>query len=156
MKLGSLLLLLLLTAAVSGCNGSIATHERGAGGTVHPVAEVRVGLTEWTIIAGARLLSPGPVAVTVTNAGTTAHDLLVRGPGVQAHTRELRPGGRQVLRFRAPAGRTLHLSCTLPGHHEAGMHATVEVAERSTPAGEHRTGASDHRSERSGSEVTPP
>lgn len=136
MRTRSLLPLMLLSAATAACTNPATTHETAKSGNNAPAAaSARVGLTEWSIITSTRRLSPGPVVITVTNTGSTAHDLLVRGGKVRAHTRELRPGKRQTLRLDAPPGQALHLSCTLPGHHQAGMHATVTVAGKSTANG---------------------
>lgn len=134
MTLHHLLLALVLAMVTAACSAPATTREYEAKESARPAASARVGLTEWSILTSTRLLSPGLVVITVTNTGSTAHNLLVRGGRLRAHSRKLRPGEQQTLRVDAPPGQTLHLSCTLPGHHQAGMHATVQVVEHSTPS----------------------
>lgn len=92
------------------------------------VARTRVGLTEWAISARDPLLRPGPVSLEVTNAGATAHDLIVTGGGVSAHTPVLSPGQTATLRLRAPRGALLTLVCGVGGHEPLGMRGTLRVA----------------------------
>ncbi|WP_194244163.1 cytochrome c maturation protein CcmE domain-containing protein [Nonomuraea phyllanthi] len=92
------------------------------------VSRTRVGLTEWAISARDPLLRPGPVSLEVTNAGATAHDLIVTGGGVSAHTPVLAPGQSATLRLRAPRGALLTLVCGLGGHEPLGMRGTLRVA----------------------------
>lgn len=93
-------------------------------------SEVRVGLAEWTITTDADRIVSGTVTLVVTNAGTAAHDLRVTGPDEAiAATAMLQPGERQETTFTAPtsAGATVLLWCTVPGHAQQGMRATLAV-----------------------------
>ena len=66
--------------------------------------------------------------MTATNAGSSGHDLRLRqGDRVLANTAVLSPGGSEVLRVDVQAGEPVRLDCTVTGHAEAGMHATIAV-----------------------------
>ncbi|CAN5868957.1 hypothetical protein BH23ACT10_BH23ACT10_25380 [soil metagenome] len=95
---------------------------------VAPATEVRVGLTEWDIVTDGSELAAGPVELTITNVGSTAHDLRAAiDGGTTAATPLLQRGERQQLTFDAPAGATVELWCTVPGHDAQGMHTTLAV-----------------------------
>ncbi|MEV4477354.1 cytochrome c maturation protein CcmE [Nonomuraea sp. NPDC049504] len=93
------------------------------------VARTRVGLTEWAVTVRDPVLRAGPVTLEVTNAGATAHDLIVTGAGVSAHTPVLAPGQASTLRFDAPRGALLTLVCGVMGHEPLGMSGTLGVAD---------------------------
>ncbi len=114
-----------LTLAVGGCVGNPPAASTARTGP--PTATLRVGLLEWRIVTSGAAVLPGDDRFIVTNTGTTAHDLHVTGPGMHANTPILPPGHSATLSVTAPAGATLRLSCELPGHERAGMHATVTV-----------------------------
>lgn len=113
-----------LAAAVTGC---AAGGPPAVAGTAAPSHSLRVGLLEWRIVTSAPAVIPGVDRLTVTNTGTTSHDLQVTGPGVRAHTPLLAPGATASLTLRIRAGTTLRLTCEVPGHEEAGMHTTLQV-----------------------------
>lgn len=93
-----------------------------------PVSDLRVGLQEFRLQLSAGAVRPGPVTVTVTNAGSAAHDLRVRaGDRVLGQTELLQPGGRQVLTLQVAPGGTLRLDCTVAGHATQGMRARLAV-----------------------------
>lgn len=121
----------LASAGCSGSSGDAATggqsHQTGSA-QQRPVDHMRVGLTEWNIETSARQAEPGSLRLLVTNAGSTTHDLYVRGEDGTWHTRDLAPGGRQRLVVHAVAGERLHLWCSLPGHAAQGMRTTLSVA----------------------------
>ncbi|MEW1841960.1 cupredoxin domain-containing protein [Nonomuraea angiospora] len=73
------------------------------------------------------MLRPGPVSLEVTNAGATAHDLVVTGHGVSAHTPVLAPGQSTTLHFDAPRGALLTLVCGVGGHEPLGMRGILRV-----------------------------
>lgn len=123
-----------LTAVLlSGCgsgSGGGTTSERMTqhAATRRPVDRLRVGLTEWQIDVSAGRVTPGTVRMLVTNAGSTTHDLYVRGRRGTWHTRDLPPGGHQRLVVRTVPREGLHLWCSLPGHAAQGMRTTLPVA----------------------------
>lgn len=112
--------------AVSGCSSASAADPP----STPPSPTVRVGLLEWQIVTAGAALTGGLDTLTVTNTGTTAHNLHVTGPGTHAHTRLLPPGGTQTLTLLTRAGSALILTCDVPGHDAAGMHATLQVERR--------------------------
>lgn len=96
-----------------------AIAEGGAGGG--PVA---VSLEEFAI-------NPGPVSATagatisVTNDGTTTHDLTVEGQDLATPT--LDAGGTAELDVGTLAPGTYTLFCSIPGHRESGMETDLTV-----------------------------
>lgn len=60
-------------------------------------------------------------------AGMTAHDLIVTGSGVSAHTPVLAPGQSTTLHLDAPRGALLTLVCGVGGHEPLGMRGTLRV-----------------------------
>lgn len=108
--------------ALTGCSAA------GPGaGSAPASATLRVGLVEWRIVTSSSAVLGGLDRFTVTNAGTTAHDLHVTGPGVHAHTPLLAPGATASLTVPSRGGTTLTLTCEVVGHDAAGMHATIAV-----------------------------
>lgn len=112
--------------AVAGC---------GTGGPAAPVptgpptSELRIGLQEYRLQLSASALRPGPGTVTVTNAGSTGHDVRLRqGDRVLGATRVLSPGQREVLTIEVGRTGQVALDCTVSGHAEAGMTASLAVA----------------------------
>ncbi len=114
---------LLVTAVLvlAGCQNS-AVRVNGP-----PVANARVGLVEWQIATSAGALTSGPVALEVTNAGTTVHDLRVTGAHVDEHTIRLSPGQKTELKLDLTGEKQVELWCTLPGHRTEGMHTSLRV-----------------------------
>ncbi|MFF0243772.1 hypothetical protein ACWEU6_02105 [Streptosporangium sandarakinum] len=113
----------LLFLPAAACGGRATTVPPG-----EPVSRTNVGLTEWRVGVRDPVLAPGRVALDVTNAGTTAHDLVVTGPGVSARTPVLPPGGTFVLRFTARPGTRLEFFCSVAGHDGMGMRTHARVA----------------------------
>ena len=88
--------------------------------------DVRVGLTEWEVVTSATAVSPGPVRLTVTNAGATAHDLRIAGAADGA-VPLLAPGERRTVTLNVVADGVLTLWCDVPGHRAQGMELEVPV-----------------------------
>lgn len=106
----------------------------GCAGTVQPTsalteprADLTIGLTEWSIETGPVQAAAGPVTVTVTNTGATRHDLVIKGEQGRWATPVLAPGAQYDLSISTRAGETLHLLCSVIGHHDQGMHSTLPV-----------------------------
>jgi hypothetical protein len=91
------------------------------------VSEARVGLVEWQVATSTSALNRGQVTLVVTNAGSTSHDLRVRGVRVDGRTRELSPGQKAVLSLDLTGERQVELWCTVPGHRAEGMHTKLAV-----------------------------
>ena len=64
-----------------------------------------------------------PVSLELRNTGGLEHDWSV---DALAFSPNVRPGQSAVVELMAPAG-TYEVYCSLPGHREAGMVATLEV-----------------------------
>ena len=117
-----LVVALLLTACGSGAESS-APVPSGP-----PVSELRIGLLEYRLALSAGALRAGPVTVTITNAGSTGHDVRLRqGEKLLGATEVLSPGKKQVLRFDVAPDVPVKLDCTVGGHAEAGMHTMIAV-----------------------------
>lgn len=100
-----------------GGDGAVAA----AGG-----APVAVTLTEFAIEPSAITVPVGG-ALSVTNAGTTAHNVSIEGTGVR--TADLGPGGTASLDVSTLEPGEYQVLCTVPGHGEAGMTATLTVGD---------------------------
>lgn len=113
-----------VTAVLAACGGQTPVGPPDG----PAVRELRIGLSEYEFALSARAVVPGPVTVVVTNAGSAAHDVQLRSLGeLVAASRVLRPGASQTLSAQVPTGAPLELVCTLPGHVEAGMVASLTV-----------------------------
>ena len=87
-------------------------------------AEVTVELSEFAIAPAAVQVSEGG-SLTVTNTGSTAHDLTVQG--VDLSTGEIAVGDSATLDVSSLAPGDYELLCTIPGHADAGMTGTLTV-----------------------------
>lgn len=111
---------------LAGCGSSTVEPSAGAGdGAVRD--ELRVGLTEWAVETGGVTAAVGEVTLQVTNAGGTAHDLVVTGEEGSWRTPVLRTGEQAELVVTTVAGEVLLLDCSLTGHHAQGMWTTLQV-----------------------------
>lgn len=97
--------------------------------------EVRVGLTEWEVVASATAVSPGRLRVTVTNSGATAHDLHVAG-AADGTVPVLAPGERRTVTVDVASAGALRLWCGLPGHRAQGMELVLPVSAGADVQGE--------------------
>lgn len=66
------------------------------------------------------------VELRVENQGASPHTLTIHALG--ADTGPLAPGESRTLTFRADRAGSFEVMCDTPGHYEAGMLATLEVA----------------------------
>lgn len=82
--------------------------------------------TEFKITLAA-LVKAGKVTFQVKNTGKIPHDLRVEGNGVDAKTKLLSPGASATLATTLKPG-TYELTCTVPGHKEAGMKLELKVS----------------------------
>ncbi len=113
------------TAAAA--HASARPHDRGPVVTGPVTGNVRVGLTEWTILLSRHVLPSGVVRLTVTNTGATEHDLVVQGDRGTWASPDLTPGQATTMRIRAVPGERLQMWCSMPGHRAQGMNAVVRV-----------------------------
>ena len=117
--------MLALPLALAGCGGgSVVAPPSGP-----PASVLRIGLSEYRFQLSAGTLAPGTVTVVATDVGSSQHDVEFSQRGrVIGRSRVLDPGEQQRFTVQVAPGAPVHLECTLPGHDEAGMHATVRVA----------------------------
>lgn len=124
-----LMLVLSLAAAAGGCASRglspapTPAPTPGAGAVVIPVT-----LGEFTIEPRRYKLKAGKVTFEVTNRGAVDHDFHISGlEAPHGHERHmLKPGEHAALRYDLKPGK-YDIVCTVPGHQEAGMTATLEV-----------------------------
>ena len=118
---------LLAAALLAGCSAGASPVAVPDG---PPTSELRIGLLEYRFALSAGSLRPGPVTVTVTNAGSTGHDVrFYQGEDELGATPVLSPGGRQELRFDVRPGGFVRLDCSVGGHALAGMVARLPVVD---------------------------
>ena len=100
----------------------------GVGTVAGLVADpVGVTLAEFSISPGDVSITAGmPVTIEVTNTGVTEHDLTVEGV---AGTEAIAAGTSAILELQALDPGSYTLLCTISGHREAGMEATLTVAD---------------------------
>ena len=90
-------------------------------------AAVDVSLTEFAITPGTLAAAPGaPQAFALTNDGQAEHNFTIDA-GPQSET--LAPGDATTLESEGLEAGTYRVFCSLPGHADAGMEATLEVSE---------------------------
>ncbi|MEX1043893.1 MAG: cupredoxin domain-containing protein, partial [Acidimicrobiia bacterium] len=95
------------------------------------VASLTLG--EWAI-TGDLTIPPGPVTFEIHNAGTVTHNVEIDGVGVSPDATS-----GETVRWEVDdlAAGTYEVICAIAGHKEAGMRATLTVAEGATaPSGD--------------------
>jgi FtsP/CotA-like multicopper oxidase with cupredoxin domain len=97
-----------------------------------PAGDAQVTLTEFAI-SPSMITVPAGGKVDVTNAGTVNHSFLVEGTTVA--TKELKPGESQTLDLKDVKQGTYTVSCTIPGHKQAGMVAMLHLGTGSDTSG---------------------
>ena len=125
-----------LVVALGRPEDVVATSGGAAGGTVNG----SVALNEFEI-AGDLTLPPGEVSLTITNGGAQVHNIEMRiGP----KTSNLDPGQSATLDLGQLLVGNYELICTIPGHADSGMTATLTIDE-DAPAPDAASAAStDH------------
>ena len=71
--------------------------------------------------------SAGDVTFVVSSPVGLMHNFGVEGPGVSAHSQPFAGGTTQRFTLTGLPPGTYHIVCTVPGHREAGMVATLLV-----------------------------
>jgi uncharacterized cupredoxin-like copper-binding protein len=88
--------------------------------------QVAVQETEFKITLPSTTLKAGSYAFVAHNVGKLPHDLVIKGPGVNAKTPIYNPGQTQTLKATLKAGK-YDFYCSVPGHKQAGMNVEVTV-----------------------------
>lgn len=119
-----LTLLALGTLVLFGCSSqsTAPTSSGSSGGSAAEIKMTELAFTPNTITAAAG----APLAIKVTNAGTTKHDLTVEGADGPAKV-EVDPGQSGNLTVKFSQAGTYKFACKVPGHEEAGMKGTITV-----------------------------
>jgi plastocyanin len=68
----------------------------------------------------------GAVTIDMTNAAPVAHDISLRGPGVNEQGKQVSGGGKSNVQADLKAG-SYEFYCSVPGHEQAGMKGTLTV-----------------------------
>jgi uncharacterized cupredoxin-like copper-binding protein len=127
----TLLLMGLLALAVVACGSAAGASGNGQGFSNEPTAQnvsIRVdrnGKLAWE--RGEYEAVAGDVTFVVENPTGLAHNFAIEGNGVKAQSKQF--GGETTSRFTLKGLQpgTYVIACTLPGHREAGMVATLVV-----------------------------
>ena len=125
-----LVLVALIGVAVAILAVVAATRDPAPAGTPaapslqHAILE----LTEFGI-SGDLAIAPGPARIEVHNKGGIPHDLAIEGGPA---TPMIDPGETAVMEVDLAPG-SYTILCTVPGHREAGMEATLVIAQGSEP-----------------------
>ncbi len=119
--------------ALGAVVGTVVMVGRGSGGSTTAasaaVTTVKLKLTEFAI-EGNMTVPAGQVKLEVTNAGTVDHNLTV-GDGKIA-TKLLGAGTSETLDLGVLAPGDVNVFCSVAGHKESGMSATLKVAAAGT------------------------
>jgi manganese oxidase len=130
--MAGLLIALVAALLVIGVIG-LLTDDGGSGaGGGSASSTVDVSLTEFAI-NGNLTVPPGDVTLNVTNNGSMQHDLVVESLG--AATPMLNGGGTSTLALGNVAAGEYRIFCSVPGHAESGMEATLVVSSDATAGG---------------------
>jgi hypothetical protein len=117
--------LAVLAALVFAVAGSLAAR---AGAPDPAPARLFVNAKEWSLVLSRQSLKAGQARVQLFNGGQDAHDLRLRRLGGRRTLTigETTPGDVSELRATLRPGKW-RLWCSLPGHANAGMRATLRV-----------------------------
>jgi uncharacterized cupredoxin-like copper-binding protein len=88
---------------------------------------IQVQEKEYKILPAAITVAHGKVTFAVKNVGKIQHDLAISGPKVAKKTALINPGRTATLVLTLAKG-TYALYCTVPGHRQLGMKATLKVS----------------------------
>lgn len=116
----------LLVLAAAGMHGSAMA---GNGPTT---IGVRNGLSERSFALSRTKVNPGPAIIQYENTGMDPHDLKVqrKGDDEVLETGEKQPDEVGTLNLRLKADSKYLLWCSLDGHQESGMEASLRVRKR--------------------------
>ena len=128
----------LLVLAIAACGGNSATSAPTAAASApttgsSPAASAMATDATPITVRDFKFDTPdvtvtGTVALAVTNAGPTVHDLSIRDDSgkVLGETADLKPNASETLTVDLPAGRYT-IFCAVPGHESLGIKGTLTV-----------------------------
>ncbi len=101
----------------------------GGGGVSQPAGSIKVTMTEYRFDPSTISAPSGKVVIYLVNAGTIAHDLVIRdSSGTRLAASELVSAGDSfVFTVSTIAAGTYAYFCDQPGHEASGMKATLTV-----------------------------
>jgi len=124
-------LVVLLVAAILSTAGCAGGGQKAAG---PPPGTIRAVEKEFTIDLSSGVAAPGKVTFEIRNEGTVEHNFVIF-QGTDPKTRKkvfevdaIKPGERRDLSLDLQPGE-YYLVCTVAGHEEAGMTATLKVGQ---------------------------
>lgn len=120
----ALIALLVAAFAVGLATRSIDEHRSTPAAPTGASSTRAVALDEFTIAPAPLEVAPGS-SLSVTNDGTTVHDLAVEGQPV--NTPELNPGEQADLDLSGLPPGAYTVYCQIPGHRESGMEGVMTV-----------------------------
>ena len=129
--LGTLALFLVVGAVLVACGQPASAGGAAGGFTDTPVAQivaVRVdpsGRLAWE--QAEYTAAAGDITFVVSSPAGLAHNFTIDGPGVKAQSPQFAGGTTNRFTLKGVQPGTYKISCTVPGHHEAGMVATLHV-----------------------------
>jgi len=127
----TLVLLLIIGVAMVGCGQPASAGGAAGGFSDAPAAQtvaVRVdphGRLAWE--QAEYTATAGDITFLVSSPAGLAHNFTIDGPGVKAQSPQFAGGTTNRFTLKGMQPGTYKLSCTVPGHHEAGMVATLHV-----------------------------
>lgn len=117
------------TLAIASCLAVLAILTVAPGASPAPPQRMQVTEDEWSLVFSRLRMRPGLALIEVFNIGQDAHNLVLRlnRKGAKpVSTRKLVHFERQTLRVKLVKG-TYTVLCSLPGHRQRGMIATLRV-----------------------------
>ena len=131
-----LLILVGIIGAAAAVLAAVAAIRAGSAEAVTPDDEtqtVTYRLTEFAI-EGSTALTPGPTAFNVINGGAIAHNLVLEGG---PNTPDLNSGESATLDVGSLDVGTYTIFCSIAGHRDSGMEATLVVSENGAGHDDH-------------------
>jgi plastocyanin len=100
-----------------------------ADGLADPPSRLLVTASEWNLVLSRAELDPGEAIVQLYNRGEDPHNLRIRrqAGGAVRRVAEQEPAATGQLEMRFKKGARYKLWCSLEGHEELGMKATLRV-----------------------------
>jgi hypothetical protein len=124
---------LLATTALAVCAAALGAADVAGARRERPPARLLVSAEEHSLTLSRQSITAGPALIQYFNRGEDPHDLRIRRiaqQGVSARrtfaVSETPSGELGKLKARLASGR-YRLWCSLPGHEQAGMRATLRV-----------------------------
>ena len=130
--LGILTLFLVVGAALVACGQPASAGGPAGGFTDAPAAQtvtIRVdpsGRLAWE--KSEYTAAAGDITFVVSSPAGLAHNFTIDGPGVKAQSQQFAGGTTNRFTLKGVQPGTYKIICTVPGHHEAGMVATLKVS----------------------------